>query len=138
MINVSAKYKPFLLIAAQTATATVNGSAVQLTGDEQDGVAIVCLGAVMGGPSAQTCTVTISASATQNGTYTTIATFPTSTAGTAQVGTARVLVNQGLYSWVKATATIAFTGGTTPSFPLSVVLLQNQTIETDSNIASLS
>ena len=138
MRNVAAYYKPVQLIAPQLATATVNGSAVHIAPNEEaDAVAIVNVGAIAGAPDTTSLIVTILASATSGGSYDTIATFPAAT-GATQIGTKAVIINTAKYAYVKATATIAFTNGTTPSIAIGVSLLSLQTVASDNNNGVLS
>lgn len=136
--NIAAEYKPFILFSPQTtaATAGLASSAVAITpGEEQDAVAVIQVGTIVGNPTSTTVSVTIAGSATSGGSYTTISTSATANVavGTGQITTLRVIVNTGLYAFIKATAVVGFTGGTTPAVSLSGALLIKQTIATDSN-----
>lgn len=133
MKDVASTYKPYQLIVPQLATATVTGSAVQITpGEEADAVAIINLGALTSNGSV-TLIVTISASLTSGGSYTTIATSATAACAAAQIGSLRVKINTGIYAFVKATATFVFTSGTTPNVPIAVSLLVQETVASDAN-----
>lgn len=130
--------KPIQLIAAQSATATVTGTGQNVTpGELLDAMAIVSLGAPTGAPSTQSMIVKIQASATVGGTYSDLATFNTSTSGTASVGSVQVILDP-TKPFVRALATIAFTGGTAPAYPIAVTLLPRQSVATDSNLVSLA
>ena len=147
MRNVSVEYKAYGLIypTLLTANGTTIGTAVQVIGnEEQDAMAIVSIGAIAGAPTSTTVTVTIAGSATSGGTYTTLASFPvagrgitSNTAAQNQVGTQRVPFNPSTYSWIRASAAVYFTAGTTPSVSVGVTLLQKQTVMTESNVGLL-
>lgn len=121
MHDIDQDYKVFSLLKPQVATSTVTGTGVDV-GPEQldDAMAILDIGAVSG--TSPTLDVTIQASGTSGGTYTTIATFGQVTAAT-KLGVVSVSL-EGLAGvvdrrFVRAVATIA---GTTPSFALGCVL----------------
>lgn len=134
MRNIAPEYRAIQLINPGLLLAgTSTGGTFALTpNDESDSMAIVSIGAVLGSPTGQTVAVTISASATQDGSYTTIRTFPVATQAN-QIGTSGIKINTGLYAWVKASALVGFTGGTNPSINVGVTLLQQQTIASDTN-----
>ena len=138
MKNLASTFKPVLLIGNQSATATVTGSAVDIRpGELTDAVLIAAIGAVTGAPSTQSITIKIQNCATSGGTYTDLATFTASTAGTAQVGSVQVILDP-TKPFHKAVATIAFTGGTTPAYPVAVTLLLKQADATDNNLVALT
>lgn len=130
--------KAVSLIANQSAAATVTGSAVSIApGERTDAVLVASIGAVTGAPSTESITIKIQKSATSGGTYVDLATFTASTAGTAQVGTLAVILDPS-QPFIKAVATIAFSGGSSPAYPVAVSLLVAQTVATDSNLSALS
>lgn len=138
MRTIAESYKPFQLITPQLATATVTGSGVLMTpGEEFDAIALVSVGAIAGTPDTTSCIVTIEASATSGGTYAAIATFAAATSAT-QLGSKQVLLTPVSKPYVRAVATIAFTGGTTPSIAIAVDLLVRQTVKSTSVAVALA
>ena len=118
MYDITDRYQALNLIVPQAATATVNGTAIDLgPGYHSDSLAILTIGAVTG--TTPTLDVTIKGSDTSGGSYTTLTTFTQVTAST-KIACGRVLRDTGLKRWIKAVATI---GGTTPSFTFSVVIM---------------
>lgn len=139
--NLASQVKPVQLIANQSATATVTGSAVDIRPMElTDAIFVVAVGAPTGSPSTESVIFKLQQSATSGGTYTDVAnsTFTAATGGTAQFGTKGVVLDPVNYPFVKAVATIAFTGGTTPAFPIAAALLKKMTVATDSNLTDLA
>jgi len=143
MRTVAQDYKPLSLIGPQVSSgSTISGSGVAITPSEEgDGVAIVHVGAIVGSPTSWSVVVTIAASATSGGTYVTLATIGSpslaSTNAGPEIATAALDVNTGAYAYVKATAVVTFTGGTTPSLAIGVSLLQRQTVGSTSNVGAL-
>lgn len=139
--NLASKVKPAVLIAGQSATATVTGSAVDIRSmNIKDAIFVVTIGAPTGSPSTQSCIYKLTQSATSGGTYTDVAnsTFTAATGGTAQVGTKGVILDPVNFPFVKAVATIAFTGGTSPAFPIAASLLKAVAVASDSNLQDLA
>lgn len=138
MRDIASLYKPYQLIAPIAMTATVTGSGVLVAPQEDsDAVAIANFGAVAGSPTSFTVIVTIEGSDTSGGTYSVLSTFATATAG-AQIGTKQVIIPIASKTYVRAKVTIAFVGGTTPSFVCGVSLLVKQNINTSSNQTALA
>lgn len=137
-------YKPYTLINPQvSAAATINGSAQAITpGEEGDAIAVVQIGTVQGSPTSWSAVITILGSATSGGTYDTLATIGSvslaSTTTTGEIATAPVNVNTGKYAFIKSTAVITFTAGTTPSLSIGVALLQRQTVGSTSALGALA
>lgn len=139
MRSAAEKYKPYQLQAPIALTATTSGSGVQFTpGNDSgtDAVAIVSLGAIGGAPSTTSVVVTIEQSATSGGTYANRATFATATAG-AEVSTLQLRLDPAK-PFVRATTTITFSGGTSPSIVTGVVILVKQNNNTVNNETALS
>lgn len=140
--NIAAAVKPVVLIAAQSATATVTGSAVDIRtgGALTDAMFLVSVGAPTGTPDTKSVIFKLTQSATSGGSYTDVAnsTFTAATGGTAQVGSKGVILDPVNYPFVKAVATIAFTGGSTPAFPISASLVKRMAVATDSNLVDLA
>lgn len=137
MKTVAEQYKPVQLIAPQLATSTVTGTGVSvISGAEVDAVAVVNLGAIAGTPDTTSCIVTIEESATVNGTYTTNTTFATATAGS-QIGTKQIVVNRNK-PFIRAKATLAFSGGTSPSIAVSCTLLVKQIVSSTASETALA
>lgn len=139
MRDISSEYTPIQLLTPTLATATRTGTGQLFTpanSSDGDAVAIVHLGAVDGTPDTTSLIVTIEQSATLNGTYTVTKTFPTATAG-AQIGSAQVKLDTAK-PYVRAVATIAFSGGSTPSIAVGVSLLVRQTVKKSGNVATLA
>lgn len=122
MHDVDQKYKAYSLIKPSTNTTTVTGTGVDVGSTNlDDAMAVLDVGTVSG--TTPTLDVTIQASGTVGGTYTTISTFGQVTAST-KLGAVSVSL-EGLAGsvdrrFVRAVGTIA---GTTPSFAFGVILL---------------
>lgn len=139
MRSAAEMYKPLILIAPSLVASTTSGTGVTFEPNNDslvEAVAIVHLGAVAGAPSATSVIVTIEQSLTSGGTYTTSGTFATATAG-AQVSTKQVKLDP-TKPFVRATATISFTSGTSPTIATSVVLLVKQNNASANNATALS
>lgn len=140
--NIAAQVKPVSLIANQSAAATVTGSAVDIRtgGILGDAAYIVAVGAPTGSPSTQSVIFKLTQSATSGGTYTDVpnSTFTAATGGTAQVGSKGVILDPVNYPFVKAVATIAFTGGSSPALPITAILVKRMGVATDSNLTDLA
>ena len=139
MRNASEMYKPYQLITPQLAAATVTGTGVQFTPNNDSGadaVAVVNIGAIAGAPSATSLIVTIEQSATVGGTYTVTGTFATATAAS-EVSTLPVKLDT-TKPFVRAKATIAFTSGTSPTIAVGVLILVKQNNNSANNATALS
>lgn len=137
MRNIASKVKTYQLIAPQDAPSTVTGTGLQFTPNElTDAVAVVSLGAVTGTPTSFTAIVTIEQSDTVNGTYSVSQTFATATAAN-QAGHKAVALDPAK-PFVRAKATLAFVGGTTPSVVVGVNILVAQNNNSDSNAVALA
>lgn len=129
----------YTLIAPQLATATVTGSAVGFEPQNDPrcmATAIATVGASAGTPTSFTVIYTITQSATSGGSYTTTATFPTSTAINEVQALGFNLDTS--KPFVKGVATIAFVSGTTPSIAIGLTLLVRQNSASASNGTVLS
>ena len=139
MRSIAEIYKTLSLITPRLATATVTGTGINVTPQNDsiiEAVALVNIGAVAGTPDSVSCIVTIEQSATVNGTYTVSGTFPTAT-GATKIGSQQVKLDF-TKPFVRAVATIVFVGGITPSIALDVILLVRQNNGSISNVAALS
>lgn len=128
-----------LLIPPQVATATVTGSAVQFTPNNDprcQATAIAMVGGTPSAPTSFTVIYTITQSATSGGTYTTTATLPTAT-GTNENQAYAVTLDT-TKPFIKGVATIAFVGGSTPSVCIGLSILVKQNNASASNGNALS
>lgn len=142
MKQLSPQFKTYTILAAKAQTATASGAAVQVTPGNSpsfDAVAIANVGLVTGAPSAVSVIITVEESATSGGTYDTLATFATvaTVVATAEASHIPVVINPAK-PWIRATATITFTSGTSPAIPLSVSLLVVQSVFSDANQNALA
>ena len=139
MRTVADLYKPLQLIVPQAATATVTGSGVAFTPNNDplvDATAIVNIGATSGAPTSFTVVVTIEQSVTSGGTYTVTDTFVTATA--ASQNSIRGLKLDPTKGFVRAKATIAFVGGTSPTIAIAVNILVRQNNGSATNATALA
>ena len=137
-MNLAPKFKTYNVLIPKLQTATASGVGINVVpgSPELQAIAIASLGAATGAPSSYTVIITVEESATLNGTYDTLGTFATCT-GAGNIAALPVLVSPAK-PFIRATATIAFVGGTSPAVPVGVVLLVPQNVNTDSNLSVLS
>lgn len=132
-------YKVYQLIKPQLATATVTGTGVQFTPNNDplvDAFALANVGSAAGTPDSFTVVYTIEQSATVGGTYTVTDTFATGT--TATQSSARAFKLDSSKPFVRAKATIAFVNGTTPSIAIACDIFVKQNNASTSNNSELS
>lgn len=138
-MNLAPLFKPYNILIPVAQTATAHGVGLNVIPGESpayDAIAIATLGAVTGAPDSFTVAITVEESATVGGTYDTIGTFVTATAG-GEISTLPVTIKPAK-PFIRATATIAFVNGTTPAIPVDVVLLVRENVATDSNETALA
>lgn len=137
MRKISEAYKVIQLLTPALDTATRTGTGQLFTPNElDDAMAIVNVGAVAGTPDTTSLIVTIEQSATLNGTYTVTDTFPAATSGS-QIGSRGFKLDTSK-PYVRAKATIAFAGGTTPSIANSVSILVKTNVNSSSTPSTLA
>lgn len=139
MDQLADKVLAYGILHAKDQSATASGTGLQVTPGQNadyDAVAVLDVGAATGTPTSYTLDVTVEESATVNGTYDTLATFGQVTADN-QVAHLPVVINPAK-PFIRATATIAFTGGTSPTIPVSVVLLVRQNVNAVTNRETLA
>lgn len=132
-------YKVYQLIKPQLATATVTGTGVQFTPNNDaktDAFAVVNVGSTAGTPTSFTVVFTIEQSTAVGGTYTVTDTF--ATGATATQNSARACTLDSAKPFVRAKATIAFVDGTTPSIAISANIFVKQNNASTSNNSALS
>lgn len=128
--QIAERYKVVKLLDPASVTADANGTAVEIGAEyEEDAMAVLQLGAASG--TSPTCDVTIQASATQGGTYTTIGTF-SQLSGTDdnKVAAIPVKLNTSARRWVRASVDV---GGTSPDYLLGVTLLVRRSVAKNAN-----
>lgn len=138
-MNLAPLFKSVGILLPKALTATASGTPVLITPGENadyEAIAVVQNGAATGSPTSYTLAVTVEESATSGGTYDTIATFTTITADN-QVSHLPVKINPAK-PYIRATATIAFVGGTSPAVVPAVALLMKENVASDSNEPTLS
>lgn len=143
MKQLAPQFKAYNILPAKSQTATASGTGLQVTPGNSpayDAVAVVNVGAVTGAPATVSVIVTIEESATVGGTYTTnttFATIATVVAAGGEISHLPVVINPAK-PFVRATATIVFTSGTSPAINIGVSLLVKQSVSSDSNEAALA
>lgn len=143
MKQLAPQFKAYNILPAKAQTATASGTGLQITPGNSpayDAVAIANVGAVTGAPSVVSVIITVEASATVGGTYSTIGTFATIAtvvAAGGEVSHIPVTLDPSK-PFVRATATISFTTGTSPAINVGVTLLVKQNVSSDSNLAALA
>ena len=138
-MNLAPLFKTFQILAPKAQTATASGTGKNVIPGESpsyDAIAVVQNGAATGTPTSYTLVVTVEESATVNGTYDTLATFGTITADN-QISHLPVKINPAK-PFIRATATIAFVGGTSPALLVDCALLVNENVASDSNEPALT
>lgn len=143
MKQLAPQVKAYNILPAKAQTATASGTGLQVTPGNSpagDAIAIANIGAVTGAPSTVSCIITVEESATVGGTYDTLATFATIAtvvAAGGEISHLPVTINPAK-PFIRATATISFSGGTSPAINVGVSLLVKQNVSSDSNEAALS
>ena len=134
--------KAYTILAPKAQTATASGVGLQVTpgnSPSYDAIAVVSAGIVTGAPSAVSVVITIEECATVGGSYTTNTTFATiATVLAAGITSHLPITINPAKPFLRATATITLTGGSSPAIPLSVVLLVKQNVSSDSNEVALA
>lgn len=139
MENLAPLFKSYGILLPKAQTATASGTGKNVVPGESpsyDAIAVVANGAATGSPTSYTLAVTVEESATVNGTYDTIGTFTTIT-GDNQVSHLPVTINPAK-PFIRATATIAFVGGTSPAVLVGCTLLVRENVASDSNEPTLT
>lgn len=142
MEQLAPQFKSYAILPSKAYAATTSGTGLNVIPGESpsyDAVAVANVGLVTGAPSAVSVIITVESSATVGGTYATIATFATvaTVVAAAEVSHIPVTINPA-QPFIRATATIVFTTGTSPAIPLAVTLLVRESVNTDSNEAALA
>ena len=142
MKQLAPQFKAYAIQPAKALTATASSTGVQVTpgnSPSYDAVIVANIGAVTGAPSAVSCALVVEESATSGGTYTTNTAFATiaTVVAASEVSHLPITINPAK-PFVRVTATISFTGGTSPTIPVAVTLLVKQNVASDSNESALS